>query len=83
MKLIWRYVRPWRWFILGVMGIKLAGTGTELLVPYVLEHLLDHVTIIDRNRVLLNEPLVETDAPINLEELFVNTLNNKNASYHE
>ena len=47
------------------------------------EHLLDHVTIIDRNRVLLNEPLVETDAPINLEELFVNTLNNKNASYHE
>ena len=43
MKLIWRYVRPWRWFILGVMGIKLAGTGTELLVPYVLEHLLDHV----------------------------------------
>ena len=43
MKLIWRYVRPWRWFILGVMGIKLAGTGTELMVPYVLEHLLDHV----------------------------------------
>ena len=43
MKLIWRYVRPYRWFILAVMAIKLAGTGTELLIPYVLEHLLDHV----------------------------------------
>ena len=43
MKLIWRYVRPYRWFILAVMAIKLAGTGTELLIPYVLEHLLDNV----------------------------------------
>ena len=41
------------------------------------EHLLDHVTIIERNRVLLSEPLVETDAPINLEELFINTLSNR------
>ena len=43
MKLIWRYVRPWRWFVLAVMAVKLAGTGTELLIPYVLEHLLDNV----------------------------------------
>jgi len=43
MKLIWKYVRPYRWFILAVMLIKLTGTGTELLIPYVLEHLLDHV----------------------------------------
>ena len=43
MRLIWKYVRPYRWFILAVMLVKLAGTGTELLVPYVLEHLLDHV----------------------------------------
>jgi len=43
MKMIWKYVRPYRWFILAVMLIKLAGTGTELLIPYVLEHLLDHV----------------------------------------
>ena len=43
MKLIWRYVRPYRRFILAVMGIKLIGTGTDLLLPYVLEHLLDHV----------------------------------------
>ena len=43
MKLIWKYVRPYRWFILAVMTIKLAGTATELMIPYVLEHLLDNV----------------------------------------
>ena len=43
MRLIWRYVRPYRWFVAAVMAIKLLGTGTELLLPYVLEHLLDHV----------------------------------------
>ncbi len=43
MRLIWRYVRPYRRFILAVMLIKLLGTGTDLLMPYVLEHLLDHV----------------------------------------
>ena len=43
MKLIWRYVHPYRRFILAVMVIKLLGTGTDLLMPYVLEHLLDHV----------------------------------------
>ena len=43
MKLILRYIRPYRWYILAVMLIKLLGTGTDLLMPYVLEHLLDHV----------------------------------------
>ena len=43
MKLILRYIRPYRWFIAAVMLIKLLGTGTDLLMPYVLEHLLDHV----------------------------------------
>ena len=43
MKMIWKYVRPYRWFILSVMLIKLLGTGSDLLMPYVLEHLLDHV----------------------------------------
>ena len=41
------------------------------------ELLLDHVCIIERNKVLLNEPLVEKDEPINLEELFIKTLSNK------
>ena len=43
MKLILRYIRPYRMYILAVMLIKLLGTETDLLMPYVLEHLLDHV----------------------------------------
>ena len=38
------------------------------------ERLLDHVCIIDRNRVLLNEPVVEKDQAIDLEELFIQTV---------
>ena len=38
------------------------------------ERLLDHVCIIDRNQVLLNEPLVEKDQAIDLEELFIRTV---------
>ena len=38
------------------------------------ERLLDHVCIIERNKVLLNEPLIEKDEPINLEELFIKTV---------
>ena len=38
------------------------------------ELLLDHVCIIERNKVLLNEPLVERDQAINLEELFIKTV---------
>ena len=39
------------------------------------ERLLDHVCIIERNKVLLNEPLVENEqSPIDLEELFIKTV---------
>jgi ABC-2 type transport system ATP-binding protein len=38
------------------------------------EHLLDHVVIIDRNKVLLNQPVGEGDEPVSLEELFIDTL---------
>ena len=41
------------------------------------ELLLDHVCIIERNKVLLNEPLVEKEEPINLEELFIKTISGK------
>ncbi|MBO4549458.1 MAG: ATP-binding cassette domain-containing protein [Bacteroidaceae bacterium] len=41
------------------------------------ERLLDHVCIIERNKVLLNEPLVEKEEPINLEELFIKTISGK------
>ena len=38
------------------------------------ERLLDHVCIIERNKMLLNEPLVEQEEPINLEDLFIKTV---------
>ncbi|MBP5513304.1 MAG: ATP-binding cassette domain-containing protein [Bacteroidaceae bacterium] len=41
------------------------------------ELLLDHVVIIDRNRVLLDQKLEESDdAPIDIEKLFIDTLSN-------
>ena len=43
MKFLWKHVRKYRWMILFGMVLKLAGTLTELLIPYVMEHLLDHV----------------------------------------
>ena len=43
MKFLLRYVKPYRLRIAGVMGIKLAGTLLELMIPYVMEHLIDHV----------------------------------------
>jgi ABC-2 type transport system ATP-binding protein len=38
------------------------------------ELLLDHICIIERNKVLFNEPLIEKDEAINLEELFIKTV---------
>ncbi len=40
------------------------------------EHMLDHVCIINQNSVLLNTPLVEDNGPIDLEKLFIETLTN-------
>ena len=40
------------------------------------EHMLDHVCIINQNSVLLDTPLVEEDGPIDLEKLFIDTLTN-------
>jgi len=41
------------------------------------ERLLDHICIIEPNKVLLNEPLVEKEEPIDLEKLFIETLTKK------
>ena len=43
MKFLWKYLKKYEWMILGGMMIKLGGTLLELLIPYVMEHLLDHV----------------------------------------
>lgn len=38
------------------------------------ERLLDHIVIVERNRVLLDQPVTEDDGPLNLETLFIETL---------
>ena len=43
MRAIFRYMRPYRWLIFLVMSVKLLATMTELLLPYILEHLIDVV----------------------------------------
>ncbi|MBQ9010945.1 MAG: ABC transporter ATP-binding protein [Clostridia bacterium] len=43
MNSLWKYLRPHLLMIVGVMLIKLAGTALELLIPYVMEHLIDNV----------------------------------------
>ena len=43
MRFLWKYLKHDKWRIMGGMGLKLAGTLVELLIPYIMEHLLDHV----------------------------------------
>lgn len=43
MRFLWKYLREHLGRISGVMGIKLIGTLLELLIPFVMEHLIDHV----------------------------------------
>ena len=43
MRFLWKYLRQYAPRISGVMGIKMAGTVLELMIPYVMEHLIDHV----------------------------------------
>ena len=43
MRFLWKYLKKYVKRITGVMGIKLSGTALELLIPYVMEHLIDHV----------------------------------------
>ena len=43
MKFLLEQIRGYLARIAGVMGIKLGGTVLELMIPYVMEHLIDHV----------------------------------------
>ena len=33
MKFVWKYLKRYKWFMLGVMLIKLGGTVLELMIP--------------------------------------------------
>lgn len=40
---LWKYIKPYIWFIVLTMGIKLFGAVLELLIPYFMEIILDDV----------------------------------------
>ena len=41
LKRVWKYARPYRWWILGMLVITLATTGLGLLTPLILRDLID------------------------------------------
>ena len=43
MKLIFRYMKKYRWTIFLAIFIKLIGTMSELTLPYILEYMIDEV----------------------------------------
>lgn len=43
MKFIFSYLKKYKWAIAMIMTVKMMGTVVELLLPYVLEHLIDTV----------------------------------------
>ena len=43
MKLIFRYLKKYRAALAIAVFIKLIGTLSELLLPYILEHIIDNV----------------------------------------
>lgn len=43
MRLIFSYLKKYRWAVVLTMILKLVGTFVELLLPYILEHLVDNI----------------------------------------
>ncbi len=43
MKFIFSYVKPYRWTVVWIILVKMVGTFGDLLLPYILEHLIDNV----------------------------------------
>lgn len=43
MKLILKYLKPYKWFVFLALTIKTAATLVELFIPYILSHILDKV----------------------------------------
>ena len=43
MKLVWKYIKPIRFFLILTLFIKISATVIELFIPYVLSHILDYV----------------------------------------
>ncbi len=54
MKFVFSYAKKYRWVITGTMILKTIATFMELLIPYVLEHLIDNVAPMkDMTRIII------------------------------
>jgi ATP-binding cassette subfamily B protein len=54
LKRVWKYARPYRWWIMGMLAITLATTGLGLLTPLILRDLIDRtLPARDLNRLYL------------------------------
>lgn len=58
MKLLGKALKPMTWFIVIALIIKTAGTLVELVIPYILSHILDEV-VPDTVNQILNEAVPE------------------------
>jgi ATP-binding cassette subfamily B protein len=56
-KRVWKYARPYRWYILAMLAVTLATTGLGLLSPLILRDLIDR-TLPDRDVTRLSWLLV-------------------------
>lgn len=50
MRMIFRYMKAYARRIASSMTVKLLGAVTELLIPYILEHLIDEVVPLGQMR---------------------------------
>ena len=72
MKFIFSYMKKYRWMIAGGMMIKMSGTVGELMLPYVLEHLIDDVAPMKSAARILLWGLVMIGLAILVRQLNVN-----------
>lgn len=72
MKFIFSYMKKYRWMIVGGMMIKMSGTVGELMLPYVLEHLIDDVAPMKSAARILLWGLVMIGLAILVRQLNVN-----------
>ena len=43
MRLVWKYIKPIRFFLIATLLIKISATVIELFIPYVLSYILDYM----------------------------------------
>lgn len=58
MKFIFTYLKKYIWMVIGIIVLKIAATFIELLIPYVLKHLIDDVAPMKNLTLILSGALL-------------------------